>query len=92
MQSPYPCSFGSLQARTPAPLFSICASEDFWDILFPNVLSSKGLGFGLMTAIDILLRTENSLRGLPTCAGEHVEGSTGYQQLVGQRLDGLDVF
>lgn len=28
------------QARTPAPLFSICASEDFWDILFPNVLTS----------------------------------------------------
>eukprot|EP00913_Durusdinium_trenchii_P035104 g32838.t1 len=26
-----------LLARTPAPLFSICASEDFWDILFPNV-------------------------------------------------------
>ncbi|CAK9082255.1 unnamed protein product [Durusdinium trenchii] len=25
------------EARTPAPLFSICASEDFWDILFPNV-------------------------------------------------------
>lgn len=24
-------------ARTPAPLFSICASDDFWDILFPNV-------------------------------------------------------
>ena len=26
-----------LQGRTPAPLFSICASDDFWDILFPNV-------------------------------------------------------
>jgi len=24
-------------ARTPAPLFSICSSEAFWDILFPNV-------------------------------------------------------
>merc|ERR1719473_2445585 len=24
-------------ARLPAPLFSICASEDFWDILFPNI-------------------------------------------------------
>lgn len=33
---------GCRQARTPAPLFSICASEDFWDILFPNVLTSWG--------------------------------------------------
>jgi len=25
------------EARSPAPLFSICSSDDFWDVLFPNV-------------------------------------------------------
>lgn len=39
----FTCAAG--KARTPAPLFSICASEDFWDILFPNV---SALGWALL--------------------------------------------
>ncbi|CAE7883764.1 POGLUT2 [Symbiodinium microadriaticum] len=39
------------EARTPAPLFSICASEDFWDILFPNVCRPALVNMSSMSAI-----------------------------------------
>ena len=39
------------QARTPAPLFSICASEDFWDILFPNVCRPALVNMSGMSSI-----------------------------------------
>jgi len=39
------------EARTPAPLFSICASEDFWDILFPNVCRPALVNMSGMSSI-----------------------------------------
>ncbi|CAJ1391914.1 unnamed protein product [Effrenium voratum] len=39
------------EARIPAPLFSICASEDFWDILFPNVCRPALVNMSSMSAI-----------------------------------------
>lgn len=60
------------QARTPAPLFSICASEDFWDILFPNVLTSWQFIVHANRAHTLCCR------GLQTCSGEHVGCPTNF--------------
>lgn len=37
------------EARVPAPLFSICGSVDFWDILFPNVCRPALVNMSLMS-------------------------------------------
>lgn len=38
-------------ARVAAPLFSICSSEDFWDILFPNVCRPALVNMSSMSAV-----------------------------------------
>jgi len=38
-------------ARAPAPLFSICSSESFWDILFPNVCRPALVNMSMMSRI-----------------------------------------
>ncbi|CAK0810616.1 unnamed protein product [Prorocentrum cordatum] len=38
-------------SRIPAPLFSICASDDFWDILFPNVCRPALVNMSAMPSV-----------------------------------------
>ncbi|CAE8721490.1 unnamed protein product [Polarella glacialis] len=39
------------EAKLPSPLFSICASADFWDILFPNVCRPALVNMSAMSAV-----------------------------------------